>query len=237
MWPVAGDGLLDLDAAARFIGEPPKELERLVRIGAIVRQSGRFNPVALVRGYIEHIRDAARRENESPTQIAVAEHLDMSERNARDVLNRLGIDPKQSSLEAIRIAYIRYMRELAAGRGGDEQASLTRARTKQALADSAIKELQYHREMAALVPVEDIEPTLRNWAAMARSEVQYAVEKLVSGIQSRHGIEVDQKLIDDTFTPAFRSVGSYPSQLAQDDGAGGEGVDSPAASVDAAMAG
>ncbi|SDR38632.1 hypothetical protein SAMN04490186_5887 [Pseudomonas grimontii] len=53
-----------------------------------------------------------------PTQLEIAEHLDMSERAARDVLKRLNLDWQAVSLADIRTAYIRDLREKAAGRGG-----------------------------------------------------------------------------------------------------------------------
>jgi hypothetical protein len=133
--------------------------------------------------------------------------------------------------------YCEQLRREAAGRSGDDQAALSKARTKQALADANMKELQYYRELKLLVPAAEIEPALQDWAAMARSETQFAVDKFVAALQSQHGIEVDQALIDGTFTPAFRAIGSYPTQLAGDADEGGEGMDTAAAAPDAGVAG
>nr|VFJ73852.1 MAG: hypothetical protein BECKFW1821C_GA0114237_10557 [Candidatus Kentron sp. FW] len=61
---MADDGYLDLDAAARFVGIAPGELGKLARAGAIQRENGRFHPLRLVRGYVEHVRtEGGRRED------------------------------------------------------------------------------------------------------------------------------------------------------------------------------
>jgi hypothetical protein len=152
------------------------------------------------------------------TQREIAEHLDLSERRVRDVLNELGVDWKATPLDAIRTAYIRYLRERAAGRGGDEQGALSRARTQQALADARMKELQYYRELKLLVPVEELEPALRDWAAMARGEVRNAVEKLLAAIRSQHGVEVATDVVEGILHPAFRAIAAYPAQSVQQPG-------------------
>nr|VFK48099.1 MAG: hypothetical protein BECKTC1821E_GA0114239_11027 [Candidatus Kentron sp. TC] len=61
---MADDGYLDLDAAARFVGVTPGELDKLARAGAIQRGNGRFHPLRLVRGYVDHVRtEGERRED------------------------------------------------------------------------------------------------------------------------------------------------------------------------------
>lgn len=171
------------------------------------------------------------------TQVEIGQHLDMSERAVRDMLNQLEIDHRQASLDDIRVAYIRDMRAKAAGRGGDEQASLTAARTRQATADAQQKELQYYRELQHLVPVEELEPIIANWAATARSEVTFAVEKIVASIESQHGIEVDKQSIDDSLQPALRTIGSYPAGHGPDAEQGGGGVGAADAAADEGVAG
>nr|VFJ91462.1 MAG: hypothetical protein BECKH772A_GA0070896_100324 [Candidatus Kentron sp. H]VFJ92614.1 MAG: hypothetical protein BECKH772B_GA0070898_1003131 [Candidatus Kentron sp. H]VFJ99328.1 MAG: hypothetical protein BECKH772C_GA0070978_100315 [Candidatus Kentron sp. H] len=57
----ADDGYLDLDAAARFVGIAPGELDKLARAGAVQRENGRFHPLRLVRGYVEDISISRKR--------------------------------------------------------------------------------------------------------------------------------------------------------------------------------
>lgn len=160
-----------------------------------------------------------------PLQRDIAKHLDLSERKVRDILVNLDMDHRTSSMDEIRLAYIRDLREKAGGRGGDDQGALTRARTRQAIADADMKNLQYHRELKTLVAIDEVEPVLKNWAKNARSEVQYAIEKMIAGIQSRHNIEVEQDVIDDAINPAFRAIGRYPQKSSFDDDAGWRDLD------------
>ncbi|MQM37685.1 hypothetical protein KBTX_01687 [wastewater metagenome] len=114
-------------------------------------------------------------------------------------------------------AYCAALRAEAGGRGGDAQGELAKARTRQANADAQAKELSYHRELGHLIPVEEIEPVLANWASMARAEVQYAAERLVTEIESVHGIKVDPEAVPRVLAPAFRAIADYPTTALSED--------------------
>ncbi len=143
------------------------------------------------------------------SQPAVAEHI-----------NKGLLKPGLSLFEWLH-AYSENLREKAAGRGGEDQAALTRARTIQAQADGQLKELNFHREVKNLVPVDEIEPMLETWATVARSEFQNAINKLIAGIESKHKIQVDAELIDEIITLALASIGNYPRNIGGHDGEGG----------------
>jgi phage terminase Nu1 subunit (DNA packaging protein) len=53
------------------------------------------------------------------TQVEIAAHLDISDRRLRELLVELHLDHKRNSLSEIRVAYIRRLREEAAGRQGE----------------------------------------------------------------------------------------------------------------------
>lgn len=162
------------------------------------------------------------------TQKEIAEHLDMSDRNARDVLGRLKIDHKTTSLDDIRIAYIRYLRELAAGRGGEDQYDLAKQRARQAAADANLKELQYEREVGSVVAIDEIEPQLAAWATAARSEIGNAIEHIIAMLESKHGIEVEREDIDKPLDAAYAAIAAYPTGAAGDDEEGGEEMETAA---------
>jgi hypothetical protein len=209
-------GLLDQDSAANLLGISPKEMARLGRDGVIPRQDGKYHPVALVRGYIEHIK--AESENRKfLTQTESADRLDMSERNFREVCKKLSLDHRTMPFDVVAIEYIRHLREQAAGRSVAGQEAQTRARTRESEASAKLKELQYLREVGALVMAEDVLPMFVNWATTARSEVQFSVEKIIAGVESQHGIKIDQGLIDDNLRHAFGAIASYPDSLQEDD--------------------
>lgn len=170
------------------------------------------------------------------TQKEIAAHLDMTERNLRDVLIKLKLDHRTASVDQIRVAYIRYMRNVAAGRGGDEQESLVKARTREAQINAQAKELQYFRDVGTLVAVDEIEPVLANWAVLARSEVKNAVEKIIAGIESKHSIEVDQEIIDESLGAAYSAIASYPTNAASNAEPGGEEMGTATQSLDTGVA-
>lgn len=108
------------DAAAALLQLAPDQLGRLVSSGVVRRASpGKYIPAQIIRDYIAHLHAEPDRIERQPTQQEIAAHLDMSERNLRDVLQALDLDHKQVPMSEIRLAYIRRLREQAAGRMGD----------------------------------------------------------------------------------------------------------------------
>lgn len=221
------------DVVARLLNIPKSELKKLADDGIAIRVApDKYDLLNTTRNYIAHLQTQDTRQ---PTQREVAEHLDMSERNARDVLKTLGIDWTKSNLDAIRIAYIRDMREKAAGRGSSELMAKTMAQTREATASAQIKELQYLREVAAVVLVEELEPKLAAWAVLARSETLNALDKLIATIHGKYGITIEQAIIDELFGPAFNAIADYPQQLGSDVVTGGEQLAATATGAHAPM--
>ncbi len=202
------------DVISRILDITNDEIKHLSAAGVVIKTGAdKYNLFGSVRGYIGYLREQNKK---SPTQVEIAEHLDMSERNARTVLNVLQIDWRETTLEKIRISYIRDLREKAAGRGGDNQESLTCARIRESQANAQIKELQYHEAVGDLIPAVEIEPLLDSWAVTARSETTHAMEKIIASIQSKYDIEVDQDLIDEQLGGAYKAIADYPKQFSQD---------------------
>ncbi|MEJ1409383.1 MAG: hypothetical protein RPU60_04080 [Candidatus Sedimenticola sp. (ex Thyasira tokunagai)] len=142
------------------------------------------------------------------TQQAVAQH------------QAKGSIPKSGTYLDLLFAYSEHLRKEASGRGGEDQGALARAKTRQAEIDADNKELQFHREVKNLVPVQEIEPILSGWAVTARSEFMHALERIVAGIESQHGITVDQKIVDEHTSAAFDTVAAYPKFSSDVDGEG-----------------
>lgn len=116
----AGLATIGHDAAAALLQLAPEQLTRLVSAGAVRRAApGKYVPAQIIRDYIAHLHAEPDRIERNPTQQEIAEHLDMSDRNLRDLLQSVGLDHKQAAMSEIRVAYIRRLREQAAGRMGD----------------------------------------------------------------------------------------------------------------------
>lgn len=95
----------------------------------------------------------------SLTQQKIANHLDLSQQAASQLLAELGIDWKASTLDEIRVAYIRRLREQAAGRAaaGDldlagERAALARAQRERIEMQNAVT----RGELAPVVLIEEV---------------------------------------------------------------------------------
>lgn len=204
---------VDAGVLQRLLGFDSRELEALIKLGVIEKQrSGKFELLPCVRRYVSHLQKVNKGQVD---QAFVARHLDMSERNLRDVLRGLGIDWPVDSIDSVRVAYIRDLREKAAGRGGDDQGELTRARTRDALASAKIREIQFFESTGQLVSVEELEPLLEAWATMARSEFINGMNKVVADIEGANDVVVDRVMVDGYARAALDAVGEYPGRAAR----------------------
>jgi hypothetical protein len=108
----ANGSFISHDAAASLLQVAPDELTRLVSGGVVRRPApGKYVPAQVIRDYISHLQREPDRRDRAPTQVEIGVHLDMSDRNLRDVLEQLGLSHTQASLAEIRVAYIRRLRE------------------------------------------------------------------------------------------------------------------------------
>jgi hypothetical protein len=160
--------------------------------------------------------------DQAPSQQTFATLVGISQQRVSKLIAD-GVLSRDGSLRDWIAAYCESLRQEAAGRGGDDQSSLASARAEQARTDAQLKKLQYHREIGNLVPVEELEPLIANWAATARSEVRYAGEKLLAHIRSAHDIEVGDDLLDEFLTPAFKAIADWPSVQGGDEGGSRDG--------------
>lgn len=115
-------------------------------------------------------------------QIDIAQHLDLSDRSVREFLSLRNIDHKASTLDEIRIAYIRHLREIAAGRAalGDidlatERALLAREQREKIAMQNAVARKEY-------APVIVIEQVL----SRAGSRVAGILDSITGAIRRRN---------------------------------------------------
>ena len=89
----------------------------------------------------------------------IAEHLDLSQPAVSGLMDRLGIDWKTSTIDEIRVAYIRHLREQAAGRAasGDLDLATERARLAKEQADKvAMQNAVTRGDLAPVVMIEEV---------------------------------------------------------------------------------
>lgn len=159
-----------------------------------------------------------------PSQKEIAQHLDMSERNCRDVLKALDIDWTESSLDQIRTAYIRDLREKAAGRGGSQVELLNAARIEESTVKSANGRLAYHEKLGTLVPTADAAFVLNEWASFANREYQGGFEKLAQELEATLKVSIDRSMVARVAGITVSRIGGYADKLGRRIAGGGHAL-------------
>lgn len=154
----AGIGITH-NAASNLLGLPPADLERLVNAGHIRRNDkNSYSVPVLVQDYIAHIQSKAQGNETHPKQADVAAHLDISNRTVRELEAKLPV-PDDYTLSAFRVAYLRHLREIAAGRSGNggldlagERAALAKVQRERIEMQNAVT----RRELAPVILIEQV---------------------------------------------------------------------------------
>lgn len=219
------------DIAAQVLGIAPAELAALVRAGHVRRIDANTYAIAtLVQDYVTHVSRTAERLERHPTQKEAGEHLDLSDRSIRELevsLNLKGID---YTLSQLRIAYIRKLREEAAGRAaaGDLDLATERARLASEQADKIA--MQNAERRGELAPVAMMEQALAGAATRAskildtiKGEIRRRFPSLASS---------DLQAVDAIIAKALNAVAAMRLAEALDDGVDADNDDA-AALVDA----
>lgn len=205
------------DLAAQLLGITPAELAGLVRNGHVRRVDANTYAIAtLVQDYVAHVSGQAERAERHPTQKEAGEHLDLSDRSIRELevaLNLKGID---YTLSQIRIAYIRKLREEAAGRAAAGDLDLATERARLARAQSEKVEMQNAERRGELAPVALMEQALAGAATRAtkildtiKGEIRRRFPELNSA---------DLMAVDVIVTKAMNAVASMTLSDVLDDG-------------------
>ena len=146
-------------------------------------------------------------------QVEIAEHLDISERQLRDVLSRLKLDHKVNSLEEIRLAYIRDLREKAAGRTPTtHRQKLDEAKTREAIASAQMKELELFKEHTLVLDRTQVLDAMDQWTIIAKSEYENSVDKIIALIEDQYEVSIDRESINGIVESTCRVIGDFQFQ-------------------------
>ncbi|WP_122884900.1 helix-turn-helix domain-containing protein [Burkholderia pseudomallei] len=91
------------------------------------------------------------------TQQQIAEHLDLERSTVSRLVDRLNIDYRTASMDEIRIAYLRHLREMAAGRASETGIDLVAERAMTERVDREIKLLTLAEKKGQLVNAAQLE--------------------------------------------------------------------------------
>lgn len=117
-----------------------------------------YSVPVLVQDYIAHIQSKEKENETHPKQADVAAHLDISDRTVRELEAKLPVSADYT-LSAFRVAYLRHLREIAAGRSGNGELDLAGERAALAKVQRERIEMQNaitRRELAPVILIEQV---------------------------------------------------------------------------------
>jgi hypothetical protein len=153
------------------------------------------------------------------TQKQIAEHLDISQPQVSGLMERMGIDWRTTSLDAIRIAYIGNLRAQASGHRAEDGTDLVRERVLTERVDRELKQLLVNEKKGVLVNVTQLESELMQMVGAFKSELLSRDDKLKDALDALYGINTDISILNEHTHAAL-------SQLARYD-ASGQGTAAP----------
>ena len=208
-------GLCNGDYICALTGINKTDLQRLVATGSIPKEGrDKYHKVRAVRAYIEYLRAG---DSGPLRQEDISAHLDLSVRKVRDLLQKLGIDYKTTSLDQIRVAYIQDLRATASGHRSADGMDLMAERVLTERVDRQLKELALAEKLGDMVPVDAVLPAWEQLVLSAKEELLSVPDKLKAEIDATHGIDVDISLINDSINTALERLAYDPGDDRQDD--------------------
>ena len=143
------------------------------------------------------------------TQQQIADHLDLSQPEVSKFLGQMEIDWKLSTLDEVRIAYVRKLRAEAAGHRTEDGLDLVRERVMTERVDRELKQFTLAEKKGLLVNVEQLEPELMQMVGAFRTELLARDDKLKADLDVLHGIEVDIQVLNAYTIEALRHFSRY----------------------------
>lgn len=177
------------------------EVQRLADDGIIPRPvNGQYDLVACVRSYITYLR-----EPQFLSKNELAKRMDLSERTVSDVLRDLALDFRTTPYTTIIIAYIRKLREAAAGRNtSDHQIDAAIARTRKDNMAADMIEMQMKERAGELIPVSKVEPFITSLIIAARQQLINLPRKWDHEIQA--GVTPDEQYFESDIHDALNQL-------------------------------
>ncbi len=163
--------------------------------------------------------------NNLTTQKQIAAHLDLSQGEVSKHLAELALDARTSTLEEIRIAYIRKLRGVASGHKSHDGMDLTRERVLTEKVDRELKELLLAEKRGQLVNIAQLEPELTQMVVAFRTELLARDDKLKADLDVLYAIDLDLTVLNDHTHDTLQQLARYAPELhgiaAPDGGPGG----------------
>ncbi|WP_396586453.1 hypothetical protein [Bermanella sp. R86510] len=128
------------------------------------------------------------------TQTGLAAMLNVSQQTVSKQYKKGILSPNGTYIDWLR-EYTEHLRNEAAGRGGDSQQVLTRARIDETLENTAVKRQQRLRDAGTLLDKDDTILLVAELAGQLRGHVMTAGDEIVEELISRYKLELDDDII------------------------------------------
>jgi phage terminase Nu1 subunit (DNA packaging protein) len=192
-------GLNSSSAACRLLMLTPEEFRRIDRAGWFAAVSKDcYRIVDVVQGYIKYLQHDQR--DSGRTVAEAARHIDIGQRRFFELLDDGAIIRKGKegyTLEEVRTAYIRHLRNVASGRAGDSDIDLAGERAllaRQQTESIALKNAVARGEYAA---IDEVCRQVESEYSIVRERLLTIPGKVSDGLANRSREEIEAALLEE----------------------------------------
>jgi len=143
------------------------------------------------------------------TQAEISEHLDLDQAAVSRFLAQADINWKESTLDQVRVAYLRKLRAQAAGHQSGDGHDLVRERVLSERVDRELKIFNLAEKKGSLINVTQLEPELMQMVGAFKSELLNRDDKLKATLEAAYGIKIDVHILNDHTYAALSHLARY----------------------------
>ncbi|WP_196481756.1 MarR family transcriptional regulator [Burkholderia stagnalis] len=144
-----------------------------------------------------------------PTQQQIAEHLDLDQSAVSRFVDKARLDYKAVSIDEIRVAYIRHLREMAAGRSSETGIDLVAERAMTERVDRQLKLLTLAEKQGQLVNVAQLEQAYGLMVGAFQTELLSLSDKLVQELHTLYGVSADVEWLNEHIYGCLEQLSEY----------------------------
>lgn len=115
----------------------------------------------------------------------------------------------------------RYLLSIKEAKSANEQSDLAKAKTREALSNATLKDLQVHEKLGTLILRDDAFQLLADWARYANRQYRQSFDRLTEELNSQFNFEIPPALREKHATTAAERVRDYALKLGGVDGGSG----------------
>ncbi|WP_414451497.1 MarR family transcriptional regulator [Burkholderia sp. 22PA0099] len=170
-----------------------------------------------------------------PTQQQIADHLDLDQSAVSRFVDKLQLDYRAASIDEIRVAYIRHLREIAAGRSSETGIDLVAERAMTERVDRELKLLTLAEKRGQLVNAAQLEQAYGLMVGAFQTELLALPDKLVPELYALHGVQVDIEWLNEHIYGCLEQLSEYEPDRPHGDSSDREAVEAAGTDRDDGM--